>query len=189
MARPPFARSAGLLALGVALSGARADLPVHCLHPQIRGRWRFHLGPLAAASGAPARACGHHLPGSKEDVMADPSARVVNATPYDLALADPDLVTDAHGLRGFWTMVYDEGFEVRAVCRGRGATPPRDSIAPHALLTCGLHCAIRRCASVPASSSPSRGSIARATRTTTHQSRRKTPPATLQARQRRHPPG
>ena len=115
MARPPFARSAGLLALGVALSGARADLPVHCLHQQIRGRWRFHLGPLAAGSGAPPRACGHHLPGSKEDVMADPSARVVNATPYDLALADPDLVTDGHGLRGFWTMVYDEGFEVRVV--------------------------------------------------------------------------
>ena len=124
------------------------DLPVHCLHTQVRGRWRFHLGQLAEVSGEPPR-CGHHLPGTKDDEMADPRLIVPNATTFDVTLSDPDVATDASGQSGFWTMVYDEGFEVRigdrvffAFSRFRASHEPKDNapLAPKELAGFASEC-------------------------------------------------
>ena len=98
------------------LHDASADLPVHCLHQQILGRWVFHVGAaqdLLHPGLGPPSACGHHLPGTKEDVMVEPSSALKATEAYEITLTDPDVVTDNAGRRGFWTMVYDEGYEVQ----------------------------------------------------------------------------
>ena len=46
--------------------------------------------------------------------MADPASVVgLDVTAYELSLEAPDVARDRAGNVGFWTMVYDEGFEVR----------------------------------------------------------------------------
>ena len=114
-----------------------ADLPVHCLHQQILGRWTFHIGPaqdLPKANLDASSACGHHLPGIKEDVMVEPSGAVAATEAYEITLTDPDVVRDSAGRTGFWTMVYDEGYEVQiggrsffAFSRFRPSAEPRDN--------------------------------------------------------------
>lgn len=37
----------------------------------------------------------------------------VTASTYEVVLVRPDIAYDSNGNIGFWTMVYDEGFEVR----------------------------------------------------------------------------
>ena len=45
--------------------------------------------------------------------MVEPSGALIATEAYEITLTDPDVVTDSAGRRGFWTMVYDEGYEVR----------------------------------------------------------------------------
>ena len=103
------------LAILLFVGTARADLPVHCLHAQIAGNWIFYLGrrsPDNSTDRVPS--CGAHAPGTKEDAMADPASVVgLDVTAYELSLEAPDVARDRAGNVGFWTMVYDEGFEVR----------------------------------------------------------------------------
>jgi cathepsin C len=102
-----------------------ADLPVHCLQHEIVGRWTFHIG----ASAPTPQHCAHHLPGRVMDVvtigaaaddgnMAAAGALVGPIETLELVLESPDLASAVRpdGTTtevGWWTMVYDQGFEVR----------------------------------------------------------------------------
>ena len=64
--------------------------------------------------------------------MVEPA--VGDTTPYALTFETPDVAVDGSGQRGFWTMVYDEGFEVQiggrsffAFLRFRASKEPRDN--------------------------------------------------------------
>jgi len=90
----------------LALPGARADLPVHCLRHQLLGEWSFELGPLAPQRTS----CGHQRPD------------VETAQPHDLAatsgakrvtLSEPNAAATSSDSAGTFTLIYDEGFEVK----------------------------------------------------------------------------
>jgi len=99
-----------LLLLG-ALQGTVADLPVHCLRHQILGDWVFKLGKL----GDKRSACGHEHP----DVdKREPSRLIVDnnkLTELQMSLRAPNhaFMSYAGPKTGTWTMMYDEGFEVK----------------------------------------------------------------------------
>ncbi|KAL1528019.1 hypothetical protein AB1Y20_009388 [Prymnesium parvum] len=86
-----------------------ADLPVHCLHHDIAGRWELHIG----APSAEAQRCGAHTPGQTADPMAKAEGVVRPRRLYRVSLVSPNLAVGEDGASGFWTMVYDEGFEIR----------------------------------------------------------------------------
>ena len=96
---------------------ALADLPVHCLRHQILGSWTFFVGPTAPTP----QACGHHTPGEVRDVVVQdglPVAGVLDTVLLEVLLEDPDLASANSTATGdpevgWWSMVYDQGFEVR----------------------------------------------------------------------------
>ena len=98
-----------------------ADLPVHCVRTQIAGRWRFY----SSRPTAEPQDCGHHTPGTISDVLLENAlstmAVAFDEPVLDLELESPDLArtTGSEGADelGWWTMVYDEGFEVRIKSR------------------------------------------------------------------------
>ena len=99
MGRP----TAGLLV--AIFAGARADLPVHCLHSQIAGEWTFHLGPSAASGNIP-----------NCSVPFDPVMKVrveLGRTNEVRVIEAPSGAPISLGQQGTWTTIYDEGFEVR----------------------------------------------------------------------------
>ena len=94
-----------------------ADLPVHCLRSEIAGTWTFFTSQPASSP----QKCGHHTPGTVGDALfrLSPTGAVFDGPSFVLNLELPDLVRTLdssagadEGL-GWWTMVYDQGFEVR----------------------------------------------------------------------------
>ncbi|KAJ4460289.1 putative Dipeptidyl peptidase 1 [Paratrimastix pyriformis] len=78
-----------------------ADLPVHCLSEQVLGVWKFQLSPVH--SGVDYLDCPNFKYGETTDMMVSlqaPSTARDLSRPADVGV-------------GFWTMIYDEGFEVR----------------------------------------------------------------------------
>ena len=91
-----------------------ADIPVHCLHRQVVGKWIFRMG---SNDHDDTLTCGHKLPDSVM-TMVDNRIRFKNPNfkvshDYKITLSEPNIATDAKGNKGTWTMIYDEGFEVR----------------------------------------------------------------------------
>ena len=91
-----------------------ADIPVHCLHRQVVGTWIFRMG---SNDHDDTLTCGHKLPDSVM-TMVDNRIRFKNPNfkvshDYKITLSEPNIATDAKGNKGTWTMIYDEGFEVR----------------------------------------------------------------------------
>lgn len=88
----------------------RADLPVHCLHHEVAGEWRFTLGLQQAQRSS----CGHLRPDTPRD---QPSRHVVDGTGPTTAMAvnllSPNVASTGRDPAGSWTMVYDEGFSVK----------------------------------------------------------------------------
>jgi cathepsin C len=78
-----------------ALSLVRADLPVHCESSHALGEWVFHLSASNLATTLPQ--CGDF------DVQ----------TTMKLTLQRPNIVVDSAGTKGTFTLIYDEGMEVR----------------------------------------------------------------------------
>ena len=104
-----MASRALLLAL-VSAPIALADLPVHCLHSQIKGEWTFSLGPAAPSH--------HAIPNCSAAFETTMTMKV--ALGRDVDRPGVALVTEASsgapvslGEEGTWTTIYDEGFEVR----------------------------------------------------------------------------
>mmetsp|Transcript_55093 Transcript_55093/g.103293 ORF Transcript_55093/g.103293 Transcript_55093/m.103293 type:complete len:562 (+) Transcript_55093:106-1791(+) len=94
--------------LCLSLSGlAIADLPVHCLHHEIVGNWKFSLGRLSNQRSS----CGHQRPDAQDF---QPRRELFGKVDRELiiALKDPNVAEASDHLPGTWTMIYDEGFEV-----------------------------------------------------------------------------
>jgi len=76
----------------------RGDLPVHCEFPQIKGDWIFKLGQNGL---------------TKDIVNKVPiTAPITTVRTLSLSLDAPATVRDQSGNTGFWTLVYDQGFEI-----------------------------------------------------------------------------
>lgn len=131
--------AAGALVLFAALRLSEADLPVHCLLQDVAGEWDFKVGPAQKppfgdmVAGMPQ--CGHHIPNQVVSMLsADPKKEVPEATMEQFRVS---LTEEIHqepmrhlhvvggtnssskaagnlGGGGYWTMVFDEGFEVRS---------------------------------------------------------------------------
>jgi len=100
------------------LGGVQADLDVHCLHKHVRGTWTFHLG--AANQDKNQIMCSKGVTkayGSKANnfgLSDTPNFDV--AKKISVQLDHPNIAkTTINGKdhTGTWTMIYDEGFEVR----------------------------------------------------------------------------
>jgi len=81
-----------------------ADLPVHCLRTDVAGEWEFSLGAPGKRTS-----CGHKRPDVETIQPRDlgeavSKTKVINLLNPHTARGDGD---------GNWTMIYDEGFEVR----------------------------------------------------------------------------
>jgi len=88
------------------LPGVYCDLPVHCLRHQIQGEWTFTLGTLSKTRSS----CGHQRPDVEEvqpqGVEGVPSQKTITLT-------EPNVANSGTGSKGTYTMIYDEGFEVK----------------------------------------------------------------------------
>lgn len=82
----------------VLLAQAFADTPNHCLYNQTQGVWQFSL---SANNGNNNIVC----PQNQLDVQV--------VTTFTVNLTEPDIAVRGDGTQGFWTMMYDEGFEVQ----------------------------------------------------------------------------
>jgi len=112
------------MALGAVLftcysTEVKADLPVHCLHEHIKGSWKFHLGPenlskdnIMCSGGGVTREYG-----SKENnygLSETPNFDVKKTLQMELSAPNIAKTTiDGKEHTGTWTMIYDEGFEVK----------------------------------------------------------------------------
>lgn len=107
----------------------QADLPVHCLLQDVVGEWTFHVGPPQAPPFPDLRSfiptCGHHIPNTVTSMLdLDRLATVPSTSEERVAVRLTEDVAqspDRHlravvggGEEAAWTMVFDEGFEVRS---------------------------------------------------------------------------
>jgi len=105
-AMAPMSRFVSLIS-ALCLQGARSDLPIHCLRHQALGEWNFHLGAPSSSRGS----CGHQTPDVEESQPRDLGMEV--AETKQISLFEPNVAKSATDAAGYFTMVYDEGFEVR----------------------------------------------------------------------------
>jgi len=95
------------LVLLASLPYGQADLPVHCLRHQVVGDWEFTLGSM----GDQWTSCGHQRP---DDEGSQPGVALQQISGVKkISLQDPNIATSEGRVPGMWTMIYDEGFEVR----------------------------------------------------------------------------
>lgn len=90
----------------------KCDLPVHCLAKNIAGSWTFFLTPFQSSYPS----CAHRHPDQNTDHLSNDfktTFRLNETMKVNLNL--PNILQDSQGVNvGTWTMVYDEGFEIRA---------------------------------------------------------------------------
>jgi len=106
-----------LAALAVLLPElVEADLPVHCVHSQVVGKWHLHRGEggkekMGLKCSQTPEQYDH---ASDRYGLGEPNFEA--ADKIEVHLKEPNLVeyTDKDGKqhKGTWTMIYDEGFEV-----------------------------------------------------------------------------
>merc|ERR1711998_432674 len=95
---------------------ADADLPVHCVHSQILGKWAFHRG--AGQQEKVGLKCSQtpELYDHASDRYGLGEPNFTTEDKVEVHLKEPNIVefTDQKGKmhKGTWTMIYDEGFEV-----------------------------------------------------------------------------
>ena len=73
----------------------RADTPANCTYEEIRGTWLFSVGEG----------------GNDNTINCSMDFKVVSKLQVDLLF--PDIARDGDGNEGFWTMIYNQGFEVQ----------------------------------------------------------------------------
>mmetsp|Transcript_1111 Transcript_1111/g.2729 ORF Transcript_1111/g.2729 Transcript_1111/m.2729 type:complete len:576 (+) Transcript_1111:99-1826(+) len=115
-----------IVALPLFFGTSNADIPVHCLRHEVAGEWHFMLAPLSEHRSS----CGHMRPDAEEKQPARsfvdtaiaaaalaPSNASSMATVMDqkfvVSLSSPNIAKTATDSAGQWTMIYDEGFEVK----------------------------------------------------------------------------
>lgn len=107
MSAGPFTFVIALLAVTL----VNADLPIHCIHSQVVGEWKFEVSQLKPEKE---KECGFHHP--DQNVL---HFNGQNHFEFDISkthkvhLKSPDSAVSDDGTKGSWTMVYDEGFETK----------------------------------------------------------------------------
>ncbi|XP_013006611.1 dipeptidyl peptidase 1 isoform X2 [Cavia porcellus] len=92
--RPRSLLAALLLLLLAGLGGARADTPANCTYPDLLGTWVFQVGAGGARSDVNCSALG------------PPEKKVV------VHLKKMDTAYDDFGNSGYFTIIYNQGFEI-----------------------------------------------------------------------------
>jgi len=87
-----------ILSLTLFMGMSKADTPANCSYEDIRGSWTFSVGEGGQ---------GREVDCKSFDVKSQ----------FHVKLSYPDIVTDELGNVGFWTIIYNQGFEV--VIHGR----------------------------------------------------------------------
>lgn len=82
------------LVIAVLLPFVLSDTPANCTYEDIKGTWTFHIGP------------GGH------DNTLDCSSKWMVESKVTVTLTYPDTAKDDQGNSGFWTIIYNQGFEV-----------------------------------------------------------------------------
>jgi len=94
---------------------ASADLPIHCLNAQVAGDWVFTLdagGNKPNGHDLRPVSCGFPQPDRNMDHFTR-KPTIVPHSKIKVSLQEPNIAVDEKGNKGTWTMIYDEGFEVR----------------------------------------------------------------------------
>jgi len=87
---------------------ARGDLPMHCLRDQVIGTWDIEIGDeTVPMEHARSFDCGLAAP--KGPVLKAFQTKRTLTVKLDL----PYIATASDGTKGYWTMIYDEGVEIR----------------------------------------------------------------------------
>lgn len=76
------------------LVAIRADTPANCTYEDIKGLWVFHEGPR----------------GNSNSINCSEKINITSA--YYVKLEFPNTALDLDGNVGFWTIIYNQGFEV-----------------------------------------------------------------------------
>jgi cathepsin C len=92
----------------------QADIPVHCLHKHILGEWTFHRGTSnnPHTHAASCNKAGSYLGGGDFGLG---EAAFKTEDKIQVKLASPNFASariNGKTVKGTWTMMYDEGFEV-----------------------------------------------------------------------------
>jgi len=113
-----------LILLVLICASVRADLPIHCLKEDIIGDWTFELTSIEEKTSLLLNACGHDFPDNpltsykamKDLFVTDQTVSISllqnNSVTYDTQDRLFRSSNDSSAL-GSWTMVYNEGFELR----------------------------------------------------------------------------
>jgi len=78
----------------IAISSSLADTPANCSYEDVRGSWVIHEGPR----------------GNDKSINCSAKVNITNALFVQLSF--PNIATDDNGNVGFWTIIYNQGFEV-----------------------------------------------------------------------------
>ncbi|CAD8121597.1 unnamed protein product [Paramecium sonneborni] len=87
------------------------DLPVHCLKHQVSGKWRLYL-EKPTQKGVGLLPCGHEVPDRAKTSYMAYSSNFQPSQDFEVTLGD-DYKVKSSSKSGEWTMVYDEGFEIK----------------------------------------------------------------------------
>merc|ERR1711871_46269 len=110
-----FSLSSGFMSMRVAFAAgllalARADLPMHCLRDQVLGTWDLEIGAeTTPMSGARDFDCGLASPQTAQAALKAFDVKRKLSVKLEL----PYVATSSDGHKGTWTMIYDEGVEIR----------------------------------------------------------------------------
>eukprot|EP00933_Yihiella_yeosuensis_P054156 TRINITY_DN5253_c0_g1_i1.p1 TRINITY_DN5253_c0_g1~~TRINITY_DN5253_c0_g1_i1.p1 ORF type:complete len:592 (-),score=135.85 TRINITY_DN5253_c0_g1_i1:102-1877(-) len=108
------------------LSQVNADLPLHCLIQDVAGEWEITFGkaqdPPFSDMAASIPSCGHHIPNNVLGALAIDDHKVVKSGFKQRITLSEDISgsgrsrhmkVQSDSVGGNWTMVFDEGMEMR----------------------------------------------------------------------------
>jgi cathepsin C len=93
---------------------AQADLPNHCLWSQVKGTWKFHMSKSGEDKTVKCSKASDNF-GGGDFGLGEPAYETHKSMKMELLSPNIAKFVDASGKEhmGTWTMIYDEGFEVR----------------------------------------------------------------------------
>jgi cathepsin C len=90
-----------------------ADLPNHCLWNQVKGTWKFHMGARGGDKNVKCSKASNNY-GSGDFGLGSPAYETKESVDIELKAPNiAEMTLDGKKHIGTWTMIYDEGFEVR----------------------------------------------------------------------------
>jgi cathepsin C len=99
-----------LVVLVMLLESSRCDLPVHCVKHEVVGKWIFELEAPTLVGHGPLP-CGHDVPDDPHTSAKARQNEFSAASTVEVELLNNNRVSNEK--HSMWTMVYDEGFEVK----------------------------------------------------------------------------